>query len=213
MKLYLSSFGLGNKPEKLFELVNKTNPTVAIIANALDNFPDARISFLNDQIESLKKLGFNAEELDLRKYFNNQDELEAFLQSKDCIWATGGNAFLLRRAMRYCGFDTLISSLIKEDKIVYGGFSAGIVVLPPNLRGFELVDDPHSLTEGYNADIIWEGLNLIDFSPAVHYKSGHSESSDMDKVVTFFESHNIPYKPLADGEVFIIKDGEIELVQ
>jgi dipeptidase E len=42
------------------------------------------------------------------------------------LWINGGNAFLLRRAMRQSGFDSLIHEFLQGDRFVYAGFSAAV---------------------------------------------------------------------------------------
>jgi dipeptidase E len=65
MRLYLSSFKLGNQPARLVSLVGR-GKRVALIMNALDNGQEARDKWLASQMEALHQLGFVVEELDLR---------------------------------------------------------------------------------------------------------------------------------------------------
>jgi len=78
--MYLSSFRLGDHPEQLVEMVG-ANKRVAVIANSIDygNDPERRKAGVQREIDDLNKLGFQAEELDLRKYFNKSNELEQTL--------------------------------------------------------------------------------------------------------------------------------------
>ena len=213
MRLYLSSFKFGNHIEKLGELVG-TGKEVAVILNARDyKSPEERSKYLDWEIEMLNSVGFNAEELDLRNYFGKEKDLENLLNEKQLVWIDGGNTFLLRRAMRQSGFDNIIQELLKDDKIVYAGFSAACVVLQKDMHGLDLVDDPNIISEGYEKETIWEGLGLIDFYLAVHYKSDHPESAMVDKEVEFCEKNNIPYKTLRDGEVLIINGDKMEIIK
>jgi dipeptidase E len=205
MRLYLSSFGLGDQPEQLVDLANPGN-RAAIILNALDNRQDARDRFLASQTNDLNKLGFITDEIDLRAFFGKQKELEKILQEKDMVWINGGNAFLLRRAMKQSGFDIAIKKGLEKDSLVYAGFSAGVVVLAPDLHGLEIIDDPIEVSSGYDPKTIWDGLGIIKFAVAVHYDSNHPESQLVAKEIEYFESNNIPYKKLRDGEVIIIDE-------
>jgi dipeptidase E len=205
MRLYLSSFLIGDHAEKFVELVGP-GKRVALILNALDHRPASRDKFLSSQTETLTELGFEVEELDLRKYFDRSETLNALLQEKDAVWINGGNTFLLRRAMKQSGFDHIIKDLLEKDEIVYGGFSAAVVILSPSLK-LEIVDDPIEVSEGYAPETLWDGLGLIDFAVAVHYDSDHPESALMDQEIAYYQKHNIPYKTLRDGEV-IIKNGD-----
>jgi dipeptidase E len=204
MRLYLSSFDLGSCPEKLVALAG--GRSAAIIVNALDTSPDSRARWLKDQSAKLAALGFSVVELDLRSFFGAPDELETFLGGIGLVWINGGNAFVLRRAMRQSGFDLLIKASVARDEIVYAGFSAAAVIAFYSLKGLELTDDPKDVPSGYDPDIVWEGLGFVPFALAVHYKSDHPESESVDREIAFYEASGIPYRTLRDGEVLIIHD-------
>ena len=211
MKLYLSSFGLGNRPEQLVNLTGAGKNAV-VIMNALDHDKEARQRWLPNEIEALNKLGYITEELDLRKYFKQPFELQKYLSSKDLVWVNGGNTFVLRSAMRQSGFDEIITKRLKEDSIVYSGFSAGCVVLHKDLHGLEITDDPTLIPEGYESEIIWEGLGLINFNIAVHYQSDHPESELTEKEIVYYQTNNIPYKTLKDGQIIVINGEQIQIL-
>ncbi|HSX28853.1 MAG TPA: Type 1 glutamine amidotransferase-like domain-containing protein [Candidatus Saccharimonadales bacterium] len=205
MKLYLSSYFLGNDPAKFAELFG-ANKKVAIIMNAADTFgPAKRPDYLKKGIASLSELGLEGEDLDLRDYFNDHTGLAAKLQQYGGVWVVGGNSFTLRRALRQSGFDQIAPDLVRSDSLVYGGFSAGAVVAGKTLEGIELVDNPEQLPEGYEPKVVWEGLGLYEKSIAPHYKSDHPESAAIDKVVDYFEEKNMPHIALHDGEAIVVK--------
>lgn len=76
MKLYLSSYRLGNKSQVLVDSVGK-NKKVAVIANAMDFLTDPKLrdDSAQRECEDLKALGFEPEEIDLRNYFGKSEEL------------------------------------------------------------------------------------------------------------------------------------------
>lgn len=204
MKLYLSSYFLGNDPDK-FAALFASNKKVAIIMNAADAYgPAKRPDYLKKEIASLAEVGLKGEELDLRDYFDSRDMLAAKLGQYGGVWVMGGNSFVLRRAMSQSGFDQYAPPLIRDNQLAYGGFSAGAVVATKTLKGIELVDDPNQLPEGYDAKIIWKGLGLYDKSIAPHYKSDHPESPAIDKVVAYFDEANMSYVTLPDGEAIVV---------
>jgi dipeptidase E len=210
MRLYLSSYDLGNDPDALLTLTG-TARRAAVILNALDNRPDARAHWGKDQTDKLVRLGCEARELDLRDHFGATESLDKILRDTDLVWINGGNTFILRRAMRQSGFDALIKGALARDAIVYAGFSAGTVIAFDSLRGLELVDDPNEVPAGYPMDTVWDGLGLIPFAIAVHFKSGHRESDLVDRTVAFYRANRIPYRTLRDGEALVI-DGDSEKV-
>ena len=96
------------------------------------------------------------------------------------IWTPGGNSFLLRRAMRQSGLDLFLMARWEDRNLVYGGYSAGAVVVTPTLRGIDLVDPPDQQASGYSAEIVWDGLALVPYCNAPHYDSPHPESKLRD---------------------------------
>jgi dipeptidase E len=205
MKLYLSSYMLGDHPEQMTAMVGNNKKT-AIIMNAADQYdPAKRPAYRDREIEKLDNLGLEAEELDLRDYFDDHGALAARLSRYGLVWVMGGNTFVLRRAMRASGFDEIITGMVQADKIVYGGFSAGACVVAPTLRGLELCDDPSIVPDGYDSEVIWEGLGFVPYSIAPHYRSpGHPETELVEQVITYFEEHNMPYRALRDGEAIVV---------
>jgi dipeptidase E len=213
MRLYLSSQDWGNQPDKLFNLIGESAKKVGIITNSTDLFPEeGTLLRVNRDVEYLKDKGFMAERLDLRNYFDKQNALRKKLNELGLVWIRGGNAFVLRRAMQQSGFDVVIKELLKKDQIVYGGFSAASCVAGATLRGIDIVDDVYSVPDGYQTDILWEGLGLVSFAVAPHYKSDHPESPGIDRTVEYFKDNNIPYKVLRDGEALMINGDKMELL-
>ncbi len=144
---------MGNKPEKLVELIDRDKKHVALITNAADQFPDEGI------VERLK-----------------QDQ-----------------------------------ELLEHDEIAYGGYSAGACVMGLTLHGLELVDDAQVTPAGYESDTIWDGLNILPYAIAPHYKSDHPESALIDDAIRYFEEHHIVYKALHDDEAILV-DGNQESI-
>ena len=113
------------------------------------------------------------------------------------------NAFVLRRAMKQSGFDDVITGMLERDEIVYGGFSAGAVVATPTLRGIELMDDPAAVPAGYDPEVVWDGLGLIDYSIVPHFRSPHVESAAAERAVRHMMGRGMRYRALRDGEVIV----------
>lgn len=207
MKFYLSSYKIGNETEKLKALIPANNKKTAYISNALDFSSDAERRKQSEQsdIEHLKQFGLDVELLDLRNYFGKKAELAQKIAEFGVIWVRGGNCFVLRQAMKLSGFDAVLKDLLKKDDILYGGYSAGVCVLAPTLRGMELVDDPNVRPYESQKETIWDGIGILDYSVVPHYKSDHPESGKVDETVEYMTKNKIPFKTLRDGEVIIIK--------
>jgi dipeptidase E len=126
---------------------------------------------------------------------------------------TRGNAFLLRRAMRQSGFDSVARALVESDEAVYGGFSAAVCCAAPTLRGVDLLDDPSAAPAGYLSETIWEGLGLIDYNVAVHYGSRGTQGEAIERTVAYWKSQNMSYLTLRDGEVLVADRDKVEVVR
>jgi dipeptidase E len=209
MRLYLSSYKTGHHPERFLELLGN-NKKVAVIRNAVDYAePTARKESLSRVVGELRRIGLtDIEEVDLRNYFGKEERLEEKLKEFGGVWIAGGNVFILKQAVEKSGFEFVIKKLLAEDRIVYAGYSAGSCLATPTLKGIELVDDVTLAYKDGKEDFKWEGLGLVPYSIAPHYRSDHHESGRIEKTVEFFEENKMPYKALRDGEVIVIEDGK-----
>lgn len=209
VRLYLSSFRLGPRPD-LFAGIAGSNNGVALILNAGDTWGDQAHAYrVIEQTEMFAGTGMEVTDVDLRVYADRKAELEQHLRTYGSVWVAGGNTFVLRRAMHDSGFDRIITKMLEDDAIAYGGYSAGICVLAASLKGLHLVDDPAEVEHTFKREVIWDGLGLLPYTPIPHFQSGHLESEKMDEVVSFMKSEGVAYKTLRDGEAFII-DGQSE---
>ena len=204
MKLYLSSYRIGNCG---FELASSVNgdKRIAVIRNALDFSSDEqRLSEGRErEFERLSSLGLSPEELDLREFFGKSDQLRSIISRFEAVWVTGGNSFILRRAMFQSGLDQILQDLSSDAEFLYGGYSAGVCVLTPTLRGIHLVDQPEITPTGYQKETIWDGLNLIPCCIAPHFRSDHPQSEIIEQSVDFFITNKQSFICLRDGEVLI----------
>jgi dipeptidase E len=204
MKLYLSSFRLGNQVAELRGLAG-SHTHFALVPNALDciDNADMRQAVIDRGISDLVDLGFTVTIIDLREHFHSFESLSKKLEPFNSVFVTGGNVFVLRRAMAYSGFDNWIWSRKCNEDFLYASYSAGSCICAQTLQGLHLVDDPHIVPPGYQPDIIFSGLSLIPYSFIPHYKSNHHESEAIAKVVDFCHREQISYRTYSDGDVLI----------
>lgn len=203
MKLYLSSHRLGDEPGQLLELAGGAGE-VAFVANALDGASKrTRRAVVQRGMEDLRRLSLTSTIVDLHQHFGDPDGLRSILAPYRILFVTGGNVFVLRRAMRRSGLDTLLLEAEGRDDLLYAAYSAGACVTGPTLEGFEKVDDPSVVPAGYPSDAPSSGLGIIDFSFIPHYESDHHESEAVAEVLAHHERLGLPYRALRDGEVFI----------
>ena len=205
MRLYLSSERLGERAGALLAMLGGSR--VAVIANGFDGASAmAREIYraeIYDPIAEFASLGLEASHLDLRAHFGDTPSLRRRLAGYDLVWVMGGNCFVLRRAMKQSGFDSVIRDLLENDTLAYGGYAAGAVVAGPSLRGLELMDDPFELPEGYDEPLVWSGLGLTAFSIVPHYRSRHPEAAAAEKVVSYMRARRTRFRAISDGEVIV----------
>jgi dipeptidase E len=207
MRLYLSSFRIGDQSARLLELVS-ADRTAAVIANALDDqAPETRQEGVQRELDALAELGLEARELDLRDYFAAAERVAADLVGHGLVWVRGGNVFVLRYALAASRADAALVELLRDDALVYGGYSAGPCVLGPSLRAFELVDDPGAVGAAYGSEPRWDGLDVLDYVIVPHVDSPeHPETERCNALAEHFRAEGVPHRTLRDGEVLVIDD-------
>lgn len=186
---------------------NLQNHRVGVIQNAHDGWTDSlkRKSVLDREFLGMQTIGLAPEEIDLRNFFEKKAELEKTLQGYSYIWVCGGNTFILRRAFALSGFDQILLENLPGNAFVYGGYSAGVCVLAPTLKGIHLADEPEIHPEGYGNEVIWEGLGVLPFCVAPHYQSDHHESEMINQAIEYFIQNKIPFVALRDGEAILFE--------
>lgn len=215
--MYLSSFRLGDHPERLVALLDDPTGPAAIIPNACDGYPtDGRAEGVQRELDALRGLGIEAHVIDLRDYFGQRERLAGELAHHGLVWVRGGNTFLLRYAMAASGADAVLTDLIRRNAIVYAGYSAGVCVLAPSLRGLEAegLDDANLVRSVYGAtEPIWDGLGLLDYMILPHFESpGHPETEAVGRAVERFRAAGIAHRTLRDGQAVVIDGARTELV-
>lgn len=211
MKLYLASHGLPSDEAGLKRLHDMVGPDkrVLFVDNAKDELPaEERAAHVEEKKKEFTDAGFDFYELDLRNYFRSPEILKPLVEAAPFIWVSGGNTFVLRRAFAYSGFDSLLINALRSTSMVYGGSSAGSMIMTKTLRGTENGDDPYVIPEGYDEEIIWDGLSLIYPQLVPHYQSEWF-GKESEAIVDYYEENGMKYETLKDGEAYVV-DGEYE---
>ncbi|WP_327291875.1 Type 1 glutamine amidotransferase-like domain-containing protein [Streptomyces sp. NBC_01198] len=208
MRLYLSSFRMGDHPDRLLGLLGSEPGRIAVVANAMDAAPDeVRRAGVERETDALVELGFDPQELDLREFFHRPaGEVETALDAFPAVWVRGGNVFVLRYAMARSGADSVLSSRLREDTIVYAGYSAGPCVLAPSLQGLELCDFAQDVTRTWGDEPVWNGLAILDHAFVPHVDSpGHVETEACGRIAEHYRANGTPHRTLSDGQVLVIE--------
>ena len=203
MKLYLSSYKVGNKAEELKKWIVEHNNKICLIPNSRDIYPEGerKTEEIQKDVKELEDLGFEVTVISLKDYFNKKEELYERLEKFSAFYVIGGNTFALRQAMFLSGFDKFLKSIENNPNYLYAGYSAGICVLAKDMHGLDVCDDPN--INPYGIETIWEGLGYFDYIFLPHYKSNHKETKLIDDSVEFCIKNNIKFKTLHDGDVIL----------
>lgn len=203
MKLYLSSYKVGNKAEELEKWIVEHNNKICLIPNSRDIYPEGerKTEGIQKDVKELEDLGFEVTVISLKDYFNNKEELYERLEKFSAFYVIGGNTFALRQAMYLSGFDKFLKSIENNPNYLYAGYSAGICVLAKDMHGLDVCDNPN--INPYGIETIWEGLGYFDYIFLPHYKSNHKETKLIDDSVEFCIKNNIKFKTLRDGDVIL----------
>ncbi|TDD70347.1 peptidase [Actinomadura darangshiensis] len=205
MRLYLSSFRVGDHPDRLRALL-RGRVDIAVIANAIDaQAEDERSAGVEREVEALRALGLRPAELDLRQFADRPAEVAEALAWFSAVWVRGGNVFVLRHALALSGADVALADLVRRDALVYAAYSAGACVLAPSLRGLEVCDDPRSAP----APPIWDGLGVLDRAFVPHVDSpDHPEAETLTAVAARYRADGVPHYALRDGDVLVMDGPE-----
>ena len=206
MKLYLSSYLLGNEASHLAGLAPFGR--IGYINNAQD-FSTSDIEKKNErkarEMGQLSDLGLTVEHVDLAVYFHEPEKLARKLDELGAVFLCGGNVFVLRQAMKLSGMDTYLQDLPDSSDFLYAGYSAGPCVLGPTLKVYAIVDDASDTPyKGLN-EVIWDGLGLLDFNFMPHWDSDHPESTAIDREIEACKKAHLPYRAIRDGDVIILE--------
>lgn len=217
MRLYLSSFRIGDHPQVLRELVDRSRPEgprrAVLVGAALDGLAEpVRAERMADEAQRLADQGFEVTELDLRDP-GQLAGMPELLAGADLLWLRGGNAFVLSHQLRASGLDGLILAALDADQLVVGGYSAGPCVLGPSLLGIELCDDPSEVPRTFGVPAGHACLGVLPTHVVPHIDTpGHPESAALDQVLA---GHRIAGRPaigLRDGDVLVV-DGGLNTLQ
>ncbi len=165
MKLFLAS--ANNTLPLLAERLPQRgeNTRVLFIANASDRYAGDKWWVAKDK-GAFDRMKACVTELDLRDV--DKVGLKKFLDDTDIVHFTGGSALYLMSLLKSKDFGDILSSTVRDSKIIYSGTSAGSMITAKNLQ-MSAYDDEEIL---YAKDVHDFGaLGLVDFLIIPHANS------------------------------------------
>lgn len=157
-------------------------------------------SYAKKDIEILKKLGFNIDEIDIAEV--KHEELEKRLSGKDLIYVMGGNPYYLLKHVHESGFDKMLPKFINQG-VIYVGKSAGGYILAPKVEVPEWFE---SNWKKYGVTDL-TGINIIPFIWVAHYSSERLEDIKKGMINTQYK-----VRALTNDQAFYITDNDIKII-
>lgn len=119
MKLFLSSENLGNYPGIFINMFGQ-DKRLALIENAKDYLTNQeRRLAVREHLIQFQSLGFDCDEIDLRKYFSNSDDLKSLVHQFNGVWVTGEEMkkYYESRALDFYALKNGQVILVNNDKV------------------------------------------------------------------------------------------------
>lgn len=201
--LLLTSGGMPQMYDEIIKLLQKPayDVTVAFVNTAHKYMLEGGIDDKDIDLQIMRDLGFNVQEVDIEGM--NKNQIMDIFQLKDIIFVDGGNTFYLLNAMRKCGFEGVIRKLLKQGK-VYVGVSAGSIVAGKTIKPAVWLGDKNIGLKKL------KGLGLVSFDIFVHYTP---EWMDIIKKQIPDEKKRIKsLKILTDDQAILVQGKEAHLI-
>lgn len=108
--------------------------------------------------------------------------------------------------MKKFGLYDVLSTLIKDNSIVYAGGSAGTVILSKTIEFYASIDDSNDVPKQIN-----EGMNLLEFVPIVHWED-EKYFEKLKAIKDAYEANGTLTITLTDNEALFIEDGKVDKI-
>ena len=169
--------------------------------------PPKRRGRVEREIADLREIGLDPSEIDLRDHFGEMDQVRSTLEDFDAVWVLGGNVVVLRTAFHESGADAVIADRLRDDSIVFAGYSARPRMLRPRApRGMRCLREDSRAIPTRSSRPDWRSCR----SPS-HRTMGGSPAVQADPGADHDIDNHIPFIALRDGQALVI-NGEIRRV-
>lgn len=198
---------MGSDPDLFVRVVGGPG-RIAVIANAADAWPaSARRSAVSSEFGPLRSRGFTPEEVDLRDHLDDPESLRTRLGEFTSVWVRGGNTFVLRAQLARSGGDTVLTDLVRRNRLAYAGYSAGACVVTPSLRGIEFSDDPGEVLGTCGTEVRWDGLGWIDHAIVPHAGPSALADDGVEQSLRYLRDNAVPFVALTDDDALVVETG------
>ena len=193
--------------DEIIKLLQKPSYDVEVAFITTASKPEEDLDYLQKDLEIMKGVGFNVEQIDIEG--KSEGQLMKLLELKDIIFVEGGNTYYLLKAINECKFEKVLRKLLKSGK-VYIGVSAGSMVAGKTI----MTSVWRGEVNGKNKNRVklkkLKGMNLVPFDIFVHYETKYAEiiKRKMKNPKKRFKKLRI----LTDGQALLVQGKEIDLI-
>lgn len=130
----------------------------------------------------------------------SEEELKKF-QKINSLMVTGGNSFALLKNIKENGYDKLIETLSQNEDFIYSGFSAGAIIMTPDIR---IALKENAWGFGYDENLVnlqdTRALGYVDFEILPHYDA----KLDFSHLKLYEKKYRTSVRAITDQEFIII---------
>lgn len=203
MKLFLTSGGLTTDALRdAFQAMLPSKARIAFVPTAAKLYQDT--SWLNDDIENVRKSGATVELVDISTS-SHAHWLKAF-EASDSICFGGGNTYFLLDWVRRCGLSSILPALL--DRRVYMGISAGSMIAGPSIESNSPIFPEEDV--GKIEDL--QGLSLVPFAVIPHLNSPSFSGARLEPIERFASTVRYPVYAIDDRSAIQVIDGQTTVV-
>jgi dipeptidase E len=180
--------------EKLVEALGKKPSEIKIVfsENAADGSYKLgeKPAYIDEVFEELKNFGYQLERIDLREYFDRQDELITKLKEFDAIFFSGGYYMQLLDTFYKTGLIDKYKELL-DGGLVHIGVSAGALVTTKEMKYYRAL----GIDYDYNGVHHNQGLGLFPYYIFPHYSNKPKYTKWFEKAVKMFAEDPVKLIP------------------
>ena len=205
MKLFLAS-SLDKTMPLLFQRITKPAKEVRVlfIENAADFFTDKW--WVTTDREAFLGLGCKLVDIDLREI--SKGDFLQHIANADILHMCGGSVVYLLSLIKQKGFDEIIVSSVRENKILYTGTSAGSIIVAPSVDLFMYQEKEANFAK---KGMDFTGLGLVSFLILPHINNPESVEGKKNMFAHLSE-YSRPILLLHDSQAVWVEDDKFELV-
>lgn len=207
MRLALFSQLLIEEHKKvLAQLLSKPFDQVKFLyINTPGNYKPYKSKWMTESETRWRRMFPQFQEFDIERAYRVDPafDFKTFLSEFDFVFVSGGNTFILSYWMQKTGVREILKNLIIEDKVVYGGESAGAVDVAKTVEFASDVDDPNKAPKQID-----EGLGIVDFAIVPHWNTPEHQEL-LEDMKRQYEESGVKTYTLTDEQGIFVNGEEI----